>query len=172
MKKIYKYSFLLLLTLVLSCNNEEGYADLDLDKSEVSAMSGEWFVKLLVDGEDIYDIGYYKISTHNTANGGSEMYIDDFRQWPMRVIVPVNVSALTFSGSGLTSETSYKPTGSTTVVVPVLKITDGIITKNGATSETGTVSDKISFKVEFSDDPGTVYTIEGYKRTGFLEDEH
>ena len=172
MKKIYKYSFLLLLTLIVSCSNEEGFADLDINKSVVSEMSGEWFVKLLVDGEDIYDIGYYNISTHNTPQGGAEMYIDDFKLWPSRVIVPVNVEDLTFAGSGLVSEYSYTPTGSTTTVTPVLDITNGQITKNGATTSSGGVSDKISFKVEFSDDPGTVYTIEGYKRTGFLEDEH
>ncbi|HMQ43775.1 MAG TPA: lipid-binding protein [Mariniflexile sp.] len=163
MKKIYKYSFLLLLTLIVSCSNEEGFADINLDKSEVSAMSGEWFVKLLVDGEDIYDIGYYKISTHNTPQGGAQIYLDDFKTWPLKTIVPVDINNLTFSGSDLLDE--YTKT--TTV-----DITDGKITKNGTTSSDGTVTDKISFTIEFSDDPGTVYTIEGYKRTGFLEDEH
>ena len=33
-------------------------------------------------------------------------------------------------------------------------------------------ADSISFNIEFSDDPGTIYRIEGFRRTGFLEDEH
>jgi hypothetical protein len=36
----------------------------------------------------------------------------------------------------------------------------------------GNKSDLISYKIEFSDDPGTIYEVNGYKRTGFAEDEH
>lgn len=35
-----------------------------------------------------------------------------------------------------------------------------------------TMTDAINIELEFGDDPGTTYRYKGYRRTGFLEDEH
>lgn len=35
-----------------------------------------------------------------------------------------------------------------------------------------TKTDKFTIQLEWSDDPGTIYRYNGYRRTGFLEDEH
>ena len=46
--------------------------------------------------------------------------------------------------------------------------TEGDITTGG-----GNPTDGISFNIQFSDDDDNdTYTIKGYKRTGFAEDEH
>ncbi|MGA9326835.1 MAG: lipid-binding protein [Salegentibacter sp.] len=153
--------FILALTLFVTSCNEDGYADYDPGKTAVQELSGEWYVKLLVDGEDAYNIGYYLLSTYNTnANSADEMWIDDDGVWPMKVVTPVNVQALTFSGSDLQGADDIS-----------INISDGGIIKDGAVSPSGATTDSIHMNVIFSDDPETEYTIAGYRRTGFLEEE-
>ena len=178
MKNITSHIIKLFLGLLIIFNFtacDEG-GDPDPGATQVVDMAGDWYVRLLVDGEDIYGLGYYLLSTYNSsANNGNEIWIDDHELWPFKVKTPINLNAKTFSGSGLVSEYSYTQEleDETEVeVTPIVTITDGLIVANGATTTGGNPSDSISFTVEFSDDPGTIYTIEGYKRTGFLEDEH
>lgn len=168
MKKIYKYSLLLLLSVVFSCNNEEGYDDLNLDKSAVLEMSGDWYVQASVEGELVAD--YFLMTTSNTAtNDGTDIQITDkFNFWGYNFASPVNVSDLTFTGSNLAS--SIDDDGEPYDIT--VTVTNGLVEKNATTTSSGRTSDKISYDIEFSDDPGTIYHIEGYKRSGFLEDEH
>ena len=52
-------------------------------------------------------------------------------------------------------------------------ITNGKIIPGAATSTGGNVTDSIYFQINFSDDPDNlIYDVAGYRRTGFLEDEH
>jgi hypothetical protein len=164
MKNIYKYSFVLLLTFITSCSNEEGYEDISIDSSSASEMSGDWYVETFVDG-DLFK-GYEIITVSNTAEDkGNAIQIFDHKHiWEFNAAVPANISSLTFSGSNLPSKVGdYEIT---------VTVTNGIITKNGTTSTSGRTANKIAFDIEFSDDPGKIYHIEGYKKTGFLEDEH
>ena len=143
----------------------------DPGATEVVDMAGDWYVKLLIDGEDVYGIGYYLLSTYNTsANDGQELWIDDQELWPMKVSTPVNVESLTFEGSTLNNLYSYEAGGET--ISPDVTITDGKVLLDAATTTGGNTTDSIHMNVEFSDDPGTTYTIAGYRRTGLLEDEH
>ena len=169
MKKILKItSFLLLLAaFTLSCDR---VGDEEVGETSTKEMSGDWYVKFTVGGVDVYNLGYTLLTTYNTsANDGTEMWIDDHSNtyW-YKFKTPINYSAKTFSGSGLASSV---PDGSGTYDVTV-KVSEGKIVKNGATTSGGNTSDLISYKIEFSDDPGTVYEVNGYKRTGFAADEH
>ncbi|WP_165876173.1 lipid-binding protein [Mariniflexile fucanivorans] len=135
-----------------------------VDKSAVSEMSGDWHVETFVDGD--LAIGYQVITVSNTPeDDGTAIQINDHGNiWEFNAAVPADISSLTFAGSNLESIVDdYEIT---------VSVTNGSITKNGTTSTSGRTVDKISFDIEFSDDPGTIYHIEGYKRTGFLEDEH
>ncbi len=146
----------LMIVFLASCQKEElvgGTATKD--------MAGDWFVQL--DGEG----PFYHFSTYNTAaNSSTEMFIDDLETfWQMKGKVSINQSNMTFSGADV-SNTYYDSK---------FTLTDGVILKNAAKAAgSKTSTDSISFKVTFSDDDpvGTVYTFSGYKRTGFLEDEH
>ena len=51
-------------------------------------------------------------------------------------------------------------------------VADGKVLPLGGKSKSGVVVDSIFMHVEFSDDPGTIYTISGHQRSGFLEDEY
>jgi hypothetical protein len=169
MKKILKITSLLLLlvTFTLSCDR---VGDETVGETSTKEMSGDWYVTFKVGGVDVYNLGYTLLSTYNTAaNNGSEMWIEDHKNsyW-YKMKTPINYSAKTFGGTGLASSV---PDGSSTYDV-TCKITDGKIVKDGATTSGGNKSDLISYKIEFSDDPGTIYEVNGYKRTGFAEDEH
>lgn len=171
--KIFTRILLLLFFAVffISCE-DEGYADYDPGDTMVQELSGDWYVRLLLDGEDVYGIGYYLLSTYNTADdNGEEMWVDDHELWPMKVTTPVNVGGKTFSGSDLGNEYSYEDNDEN-IISPVVDIIDGGVLENATTSPGGTTTDSIYMNVEFSDDPGTTYTIAGYARTGFFEDEH
>ena len=172
MKKTIKFSDIILSAMILfatsflSCDATN---DLEPGGTAVQEMAGDWFVQLLADDGtgnlvDIYSIGYFRISTYNTSeNISSELFVDDHGLWPMKSIVNVDIGSKTFSGNALSNEYDETITSD---------IANGFILSDAATTTGGNVSDSIYYKVEFSDDPGTEYFITGYKRTGFLEDEH
>jgi len=164
MKNLLKYMVVVFVTILSSCSPNEGYEDFTLDKSPVIEMSGDWYVQTFV-GSDVVG-GYSLITTSNTsADDGTEIQIFDQQNiWWFNAKVPVNLGALTFAGDDLASDVDgYEIT---------VNITNGSIVKGGTISTSGKTTDSISFDIEFSDDPGTIYTIAGYKSTGFLEDEH
>ncbi len=147
----------------VSCDETE---DLDIGTTSLQDASGDWYVQFLVDGVDVYGLGYQLITTTNTAsNTGNEFWIDDrTHTWWFKVKCPIQASSLTFSGADLESSVDgYDIT---------VQITNGAIVKDGATTSGGNTADSIYFEAEFSDDPGTIYQLTGYKRTGLAEDEH
>ena len=146
-----------LISTFISC--DEG-GDPDPGATSTVQMAGDWFVQW--DGQG----GYYLITTYNTAaDNGTEMWIDDNHNfWDFKAKCPVSLSNLSFSGDNLESSVDgYDIT---------VSIANGSIVKGGAETSGGNTSDLISFDIEFSDDPGTIYSLVGYKRTGFAEDDH
>lgn len=166
MKKLNIISIILSLFLAVSLTACDEGGDPDPGQTSTVDMAGDWFVEFLVDGEDIYGIGHARITTYNTAaDDGTEMWIDDNQNtWWFKVKTPIDVNSLTFAGAGLASNVDgYEVT---------VDILNGVIVKGGATTSGGNISDSIYFEAVFSDDPTTTYQLVGYKRTGFLEDEH
>ncbi|WP_379824450.1 lipid-binding protein [Flavobacterium notoginsengisoli] len=154
---------MLVLMSFVACDE---VGDTDPGGTSTEAMAGDWYVQTLVNGVVVVD--YKLLSTYNTAaNNGKEFWIDDHGNvWDFKVKAPLTLSALSFAGNNLASSVDDYDVN--------VNITEGKITKNGATSTGGHKVDGISFKAQFSDDPtpGTIYEIKGYKRTGFPEDEH
>lgn len=138
--------------------------DPDVGGTATQAVAGEWFTTFTIAGEDVYGLGYQLVTTSNTAanSAGEFLITDDAHTWDYKVKSPLNLDAKTFGGTGLTN-LSYDIT---------VNIANGKILPGAATSSGGNVTDSIYFEAEFSDDPGTIYQVAGYRRTGFLEDEH
>lgn len=159
----------------VSC--DEG-GDPDPGGTAIQDMSGDWFVQEATDGVGSGD--YYLISTYNTVNdNGTEMWIDDGFDlnnrsffWVFKVKCPVNASSLTFSGNDLASSVELPSSFGGGFYDLTATVTNGQVIMDGATTDSGNPSDKISLDIEFSDDAGTVYSLVGYRRTGLLEDEH
>jgi len=53
-----------------------------------------------------------------------------------------------------------------------VNVTDGKILLNAGHSKSGNVVDSIHMQIEFSDDPGTIYEMNGGARTRFAEDDY
>ncbi len=162
--KILSFLFFALALSIsfVSCEKVESVAD----ESDIVAkdMMGSWYVETYI-GEDLIQ-DYVLINTYNTSsNDGTVMWIDDNENiWWFKAKCPINSSNQTFSGTELYSDYDG-------YIIDV-NITNGQITKNGTTSSSGVTTDKISFDIEFSDDPGTIYGIVGYRYTGLIGDQH
>ncbi|MDP5200784.1 lipid-binding protein [Flavobacterium sp. DG2-3] len=161
------------LTSFASCDE---VGDTDPGGTSTESMAGDWYVQTLVDGKVVAD--YALISTYNTAaNDGKEFWIDDHGHvWDFKVKTPVTIGTLSFAGNNLPSSIVHDVASTPEIETYDVNvtITEGKITKNDTKTSGGNTTDGISFKAVFSDDTdaGTVYEIRGYKRTGFLEDEH
>ncbi len=126
-------------------------------------VANEWWVTLTLDGVDIYGIGHFKIATYNTSANDNNIFIDDFKSgWGVKFKSQVDYTNLTFSANAAQNE-YYNIT---------VNQTDGKIFPKGGHSKSGNVADSIHMKVEFSDDPGTIYEMNGVERTRFAEDDY
>jgi len=159
---------ILSIFLLTSCKKELP----DVGGTATQSMANEWWAQLKLDGSDVYGDYHSKIFTYNTSANTNEMWIDDDLEstisgnylWDFKVKATTDVSNLTFSANQAVS------------VVPgydiKVNITDGKIFPGLGHSKSGNVVDSIYMKVEFEDDPGTIYTIEGHARTRFVEDDY
>jgi hypothetical protein len=127
-------------------------------------MANEWWVEFKDNtGADIFSLGHFKLSTYNSAANNNEIWIDDLENsWQFKVKAQADYSNLTFAANQQDNE--YYPIK--------VNITEGKVLPGLGHSKTGNVTDSITMKVEFSDDPGNVYTISGHGRTKFAEDEY
>ncbi|WP_028911439.1 lipid-binding protein [Prevotella sp. MA2016] len=163
MKKIlYLATLLLCAVLTTSCEKEE------VGGTATESLAGEWYVTAnVVDNgqviEDPYGIGRFNILTYNTsANTGDEIWVDDMDNfWSFKVKASADVNALTFSASNVQNQ-SYDCT---------VTITNAKVIKNGGTQNNGKPADYITMDVEFSDDPGTIYRLEGVRYSGLEEND-
>ena len=158
MKKYLIYTVLFISATLFSCDMKEDYEQID---SQVVAAAGEWWIKF---SKTDYQTGYLKVLTFNTADDiATEMWISDNGNWKNIMFkCPVDISKLTFEGSNLDDIKSDAS----------INVTNGKIELGAGLSTTGNVTDKISFEISFSDEPGVVYKAVGTRKTGFVEDEH
>ena len=162
MKKVLYLATLLLSLVFTSCSKEE------VGGTATESLAGEWYVKanMVENGvvtEDPYGLGRFLIMTYNTAaNNPNEIWIDDSGNfWDFKIKATADASALTFSASGAQNE-NYDCT---------VSVTNAKIIKNGGKQNNGSPADYITMDVEFSDDPGTIYHLEGVRYSGLEEND-
>jgi hypothetical protein len=166
MKKYTKYSIIFLLFGLMSCDLGSEPA---IEGTKLQAMAGEWFVQVLIDGEDVGG-GHYLITTSNTAaNNETDLIVNDHELLvpdapPLSVVAKVNLPALTFN--------KVDKLPNMTAGESAISIIEGKILKGMATTSGGNKTDSIYVKFAFENDPTTEWVYAGYRRTGFLEDEH
>jgi len=127
-------------------------------------MANEWWVTLDLNGvQDVYGIGHFKIATYNTSANDDSIWVDDYGNgWDVKFKAAADFNNLTFSANNAQNE-YYNIT---------VNQTDGKILPKAGHSKSGNVADSIHMKVEFSDDPGDVYEMNGVERTKFPEDDY
>jgi hypothetical protein len=144
--------------LVLSCSKKP-----DIGYTPTYKMAGEWFIELFEDGSQASD--FHKIISYNTSDPNSnQVWVDDLNLWPFKSKLNIDYQNLAFTP--MDSAPNIKETGET------VKVIEGKVIPQGGHSKAGNIVDSIYLKIEFSDDPGTIYELKGHARTGFLEDEY
>lgn len=151
---------MLLVALVASSCSKE-----DIPMTSTVDLAGEWMVTAYVGEEEIY--GPFMVLTYNTnADDGKEIWINELSAFwdpSLQVKVPCNISTLTFGSD----QSLVNANGDNFTVI----VKNGKVTFGGTKTPSGKPADAIEYQVEYSDDPGTVYTFKGYRRTGLVEDD-
>lgn len=160
MKKI----FLLSGTIIFLLSSCEKKNLPDVASTAAEKMANEWWVTLDQGGvQDASGYGHFKIATYNTSANDDSIWIDDFQNgWEVKFKAKADYSNLTFAASNAVNE-YYAIT---------VNVTDGKILPNAGHSKSGNVVDSIHMQIEFSDDPGTIYEMNGVARTRFAEDDY
>ena len=164
MKKVLYLATMLLCMAFTSCQKEE------IGGTATESLAGQWYVEANVvnaDGsviEDPYGLGRIHILTYNTsANNPNEIWIDDSKNfWNFKVKATGDINNLTFSAASAQNQRGDEIT---------VNITNGKIIKNGGVQNNGSPADYITMDVEFSDDPGTIYRLEGVRYSGLEEND-
>ncbi|OOG76226.1 lipid-binding protein [Flavobacterium sp. A45] len=155
---------ILIMTSFSSC--DEG-GDPNPGGTTTEQFAGDWYIDISdASGILAQHVHHY---TYNTAANDNTMWIDDHGDgYEIKCKMTINSDG-TFSATASPNLLDLDATGKPQSTVT---ITEGKIEKGAAESKGGHKVDKISFKAEFSYDPGTIITYEGHKRTGFKEDEY
>ena len=135
-------------------------------------VANEWWATLDSVGiSDYYGLGHLRIATYNTAVDNGTIWVDDYKSgYGFKVQATVDYSSLTFS-SAPAAANGYFVTGSSSFPATA-HITDGKIFPKMGHSKSGNIADSIHFKIEFSDDPGFIYEMNGVERTRFPQDDY
>ncbi len=164
MKKVLYLATMLLCMAITSCQKE------DIGGTATESLAGQWYVQanmVNADGsviEDPYGLGRFQILTYNTsANNPNEIWIDDIKNfWNFKVKANGDINTLTFGAASAENQRGDEIT---------INITNGKIIKNGGMQNNGSPADYITMDVEFSDDPGTIYRLEGVRYSGLVEND-
>lgn len=172
MKSIIK-SFILLCVLSAALVSCETYDDPKADYSPVYPLSGEWRVRITnLNTNTLIANSMYTFGTYNTSeNSSTQMWIRTTANLPgglgtMKAKIDCNVSSLDFSVAN--AENLHVTTNA---VLGTINITEGKITLNSVEMPSKVKSDRIFFKFTSSRVPNVTYSVEGYRRTRWNEDE-
>lgn len=159
-------------SLLLAESGCETYKDYETGYSAVYPLCGEWLVRF-TDTSVTPNVtsGLIVMSTFNTAdNSTSKMWIratSASLSYAGKFVgkINCNVPGKSFSGENIQN------TFFSTAPLQTFTITDGIVLIDGYDTATGGKSDKITFTMTDSRKAGKVYTVSGFRRTRWLDDE-
>ena len=158
----------------------ETYDDYKIEYSSVYPLSGEWMVRFTtvtktVDGltDSTITSGLIVLSTFNTAdNSTTQMWIRATSSSTNAAYtgrftgkINCNVADKTFTGDNTVN--TYFSSGT----IPTFTISAGTIVTDGYDTASKGKSDKITFTMIDTRKPGKTYTVSGFRRTRWAEDE-
>jgi hypothetical protein len=140
----------------------------DPGTTSTQSLANQWWVTYTVNGVDVLGVGHVQIATYNSSANNNELWVDDLGNGAsghrFKVKTVADLNTLTFSATNAANQ-SYS-TGSTNP--QTVTITNGKVLLNAAHSRTGIVTDSIYMQANMG---GTTYTISGYARTRWAEDD-
>lgn len=145
----------------------------DAGATSAVKMANEWWVTLDSVGiQDYYGLGHIKIGTYNTSANNNQLWVDDFKAgYGEKAKVTADLTALTFQSDGKTANLYYD-TAHPASFPKFVTITEGKIFSKMGHSKSGNIVDSVHMKLEFSDNPGFIYEMNGVERTRFVEDDY
>lgn len=143
------------LAIVLMSSCESNY---DKTYDWAYPIAGDWAVNAYVDGESV--AGPFEIKSYTSSKQDS-IWFDDYATtssnghfWSMKFKVAADISTKTFSAiKSINAIPNYDID---------IKVSEGKIVGN----------DSIYFKIEFGDDPGTIYEISGHRANKYDDYMH
>lgn len=159
MKKNF-LQLIIIISLFSSCSKNLP----DVGGTAAQKIANEWWVTLDQGGQaDVFGIGHFKIATYNTSANSDSVWVDDLGNgWQVKFKAKADYSNLTFASRN--SSNAYYPI--------TVNLTDGKVLLDAGHTKSGNVADSIHMKLEFSDDPGVIYEMNGVARTRFAEDDY
>lgn len=148
------------ITLLASCGKNLP----DVGGTAAQNMANEWWVTLDSVGKaDYFGIGHFKIATYNTSANDDSIWVDDLNNgWGVKFKAKADYGNLSFVADQASN-----------IYYPItIDLMEGRVLLNAGRSRSGNVVDSIHMRLEFSDDPGTIYEMNGHARTRFAEDDY
>ena len=167
--------FIVLSATFIGC---ETYSDPKVEYSPIYPLSGEWRVRITnLNTGALVANSMYTLGTYNTAdNAENQMWIRTTSNIPtfspatvrtLKAKISCDVQSLSFSTTAVTQNLNV----TTNAVLDTIVITEGKITLNSVTMPSKVTADRIFFKLTKTKSPGVIYSVEGYRRTRWAEDE-
>ncbi len=144
----------------------------DAGATSAVKVANEWWVTLDSVGiSDYYGLGHQRILTYNTSSNNNDIWVDDNKlTYGFKIKAAVDYTNLTFTSTPLTNNEYFTP-GSTSFPETV-HLTEGKIFSKMGHSKSGNIVDSLHMKLEFSDNPGFIFEINGVERSRFPEDDY
>lgn len=168
MKQLTYILFLVATLALTACNSED--RSYDVDYTAIHPLGGQYVVSVTRNSEapkqtyatlsntvdNVANHCWIRIGSYTTAGA---MGINGK--------ISCDVKATTFAGNNIENLAGNVVTSKETFT-----LTNGKVELKGITAPSGTVADKISFTYTTTKDPGAVYTVEGWRYTGWPEDDY
>lgn len=166
-----------ILFMLTSC---ETLKEPTVEYGPVYPLSGEWIVRFVNPGVDT--TSFKTVTTSNDAsNSTTGLWVrktaSSYRNTDPDEELSAFVKSFTAKATCNVADKTFSATAvqntvlSGGVSVGTCTITEGKVVIDGWNTKSGHKSDKITFKYADSRFPGIVYNAEGYRRTGWYEDE-
>ncbi|MEG1005587.1 MAG: lipid-binding protein [Bacteroides sp.] len=169
MKQITYICLFLLATLSLvSCNSED--RDYDIEYTAIHPLGGQYVVSIMKNGVKLID-SYCTLS--NTTNNDADKCWIRIGSYTTAAAYAINgkiacdVPNLMFRATDIENLA-----GNVVTSTHKFTITNAKVELKGIKAPSGTIADKISFTYTTTKDPGVVYTVEGWRYTGWPEDDY
>jgi len=160
-KNIIINAVMMLLLVVLSSSCKK---DQEIGGTAVQNLSGDWYVKVNNTG------AYMTLYTYNTsANLATEMWVRSTALKAGTTVLGVQGKVAVDAGNQTFTATNTANIAATKTTIPTFSVANGKVVTNGTTGPVSkTPTDAISFDLTVN---GITYKVEGYHKTGFMEDE-
>lgn len=181
MKKLIFIVIIVLPLFVVSCYDKN-----EIEYTAAKDLCGQWIVSDSLTGTE------FILTTSNvSSNSPDSLYITDVYSakagfWDFQVKVKANVSNLSFAQDStvnmvlmneVVDKKDYNGDGKQNSIVPYdikVNVKKGKIVKGAVTTPSGVKADMIYLVLQFEDDTPQYasYSIHGYRKTGFHEDDN